>query len=213
MTGAAFNGSTIYAFGNIYGSTTQFSVHKYTTAGSSAGQYMNQLDFPGLEPAVYDIAWSEQGMWVARDESDSPVLRYNTDGVLTGYVMGSEVPAAAGLAVDDEGYLWISDPVNDKIYKVDTTTSIHGGATAPVSPRTLQPAANPFAASSLINAGGFADGASVEVFDIRGRLVRTGSIQGGAYTLNGSGLPAGPYMVRVSDLNGTSTVRVCRTGS
>lgn len=213
MTGAAFNGSTIYAFGNVYGSTTEFSIHKYTTAGSSAGQYMNQLDFPGLEPAVFDIAWSDQGMWVARDESDSPVLRYNTSGELTGCVLGSDVPAAAGLAVDDEGYLWISDPVNDKIYKVDTTTSIYGAETAPVAVRSLQPASNPFTSTALINAGGFADGASVEVFDIRGRLLRTGSLQNGSYTLNGAGLPAGAYMVRVTDNGGSSTVRVCRTGS
>lgn len=210
MTGAAFNGSTIYAFGNIYGSTTEFSVHKYTTAGSSSGQYMNQLDFPGLEPTVYDIAYSSSGIWVARDESDSPILRYNTSGVVTGYVMGTEVPAAAGLTVDAEGYLWVSDPVNDKIYKLDTTTSTEVEYGGIQGSRTLQPGMNPFGSLTVINASGFASGASVELFDTAGRRVQTGTVQDGSYTVDGSGLPAGSYVLRISDSAGSSTIRLCR---
>ncbi len=210
MTGAAFNGSTIYAFGNIYGSTTQFSVHKYTTSGSSSGQYMNQLDFPGLQPAVYDIAYSASGMWVARDESDSPILRYNTSGAVTGYVMGTDVPAAAGLAVDDDGYLWVSDPDNDKIYKVDTTTSIDENTAGVSAARTILPGANPFSSLTVVSVQGFNGGAYAELFDTTGRRVQSGSVQDGSFTVNGSLLPAGTYILRISDSTGSSSVRLCK---
>lgn len=211
MTGAAFNGSTIYAFGNIYGSTTQFSVHKYTIAGSSAGQYMTPLDFPGLEPAVYDIAYAADGMWVARDESDSPILMYNTDGVLTGYIMGTEVPAAAGLAVDPDGYLWVSDPVNDKIYKVDYLTSVDNTSAGVNGSRTIQPSVNPFSSVSVITVQGFTGGAAVELFDTSGRRVQNGVLQSGSFTVDGSALPAGAYILRITDSAGSSTIRICRT--
>ncbi len=210
MTGAAFNGTTIYAFGNIYGSTTQFSVHKYTTAGSSSGQYMNQLDFPGLQPAVYDIAWSAAGVWVARDESDSPVLRYDTSGNLTGHVPGSEVPAAAGLTVDSSGYLWVSDPVNDKIYKVDTSTSVEEGNTTPIDARHIQPAMNPFPSSTMVTVSGFSAGASAELYDVLGRIVQRPAVSDGTLFVEGSALPSGTYVLRVFDGGGSSTVRLCR---
>lgn len=210
MTGAAFSGSTIYAFGNIYGSTTQFSVHKYTTAGSSSGQYMNQLDFPGLQPAVYDIAYSASGIWVARDESDSPVLRYNTSGVVTGYVMGTDVPAAAGLAVDNDGFLWVSDPVNDKIYKVDVVTSIDENTAGVNSARSILPDMNPFSSLTVVNVEGFSGGASAELFDTTGRRIQSGSVQDGSFTVDGSRLPAGTYILRISDSSGSSTLRLCR---
>ena len=210
MTGAAFNGSTIYAFGNIYGSTTQYSVHKYTTAGSSSGQYMNQLDFPGLAPAAYDIAYSAEGMWVARDESDSPILRYNTSGVLTGYVMGTDVPAAAGLAVDDQGFLWVSDPDSDKIYKVDTSTSIDGATAGVFDSRLLAPQMNPFSSLTVVSVQGFAGGASVELFDTTGRRMQSGTVQDGTFTVDGASLPAGTYILRVTDSAGSSTVRLCK---
>jgi hypothetical protein len=210
VTGAAFNGSTIYAFGNIYGSTTQFSVHKYTTAGSSSGQYMNQLDFPGLQPAVYDIAWSAAGVWVARDESDSPVLRYDTSGNLTGYVSGTEVPAAAGLTVDSSGYLWVSDPVNDKIYKVDTSTSVEEGHTTPMDTRIIQPEMNPFPSSAFVTVSGFGPGARAELYDVLGRIVQRPAVSDGVLMVEGSALPPGTYVLRVFDSGGSSTVRLCR---
>jgi len=211
VTGACFSGSIIYAFGNTLSSSNLFSVHKYTTAGSSSGQYMNQLDFPGLQPAAYDIAYSSQGIWVARDESDSPILRYNTEGVLTGYVLGTEVPAAAGLTVDPDGYLWVSDPLNDKIYKVDTFTSIDDTYEGISTGRVLQSCANPFTSLAVITAQGFSTGAVVQVFDIRGRTVDRGTLQGGSFTVDGSSLPAGTYIVQVTDEDGSSTLRICRT--
>jgi len=210
VTGAAFNGTTIYAFGNIYGSTTQFSVHKYTTAGSSSGQYMNQLDFPGLQPAVYDIAWSSSGVWVARDEADSPVLRYDTSGNLTGYVMGSEVPAAAGLTVDSSGFLWVSDPVNDKIYKVDTSTSVEDNHTTAIDSRLIEPEMNPFPSNTFVSVQGFGPGVQAELYDVFGRIIQRPAVTDGTLLVEGSALPSGTYVLRVFDGGGSSTVRLCR---
>jgi hypothetical protein len=50
---------------------------------------MTPADFPGFQPDAFDVAYSSAGMWIAHDNSDSPILRYNTSGVLTGYVMGT----------------------------------------------------------------------------------------------------------------------------
>lgn len=211
MTGATFDGTKLYAFGNIYNSTTQYSVHRYLVSGSSNGQYMSQVDFPGLAPQAYDIAWSDGDIWVARDEPDSPVLRYSTTGEVTAYILGTEVPAAAGLTEDDSGYLWISDPENDKIYKVDFTTDI-GDAEGSVDPyRTARVSANPFNSAAVIQCSGFNEGAELGVYDIRGRMVHQGTVHSGSYTLEGADIPPGTYLVRISDGGGSTTLRVCRT--
>ena len=211
MTGAAFDGTYTLAFGNVYGSTTQYSVHKYSSSGSSSGNYMNAVDFPGLAPAVYDIAWTADGVWVARDESDSPIRRYNTAGAVTGYILGTEVPFAAGLTVDGDGYLWVSDPANDKIYKVDTTTSIEDASHGIPAERDLRVSANPFMISTTLNCAGFNSSAVVTVFDIRGRMVQQSVAGGSDFLLDGSDLSPGTYLIRVTDSGGSSTLRVCKT--
>ena len=62
MTGASINGTILYAFGNAYGANL-FTVHRYVAAtGSSSTQYMTPTDFPGLSQAVYDIAYSSEGI-------------------------------------------------------------------------------------------------------------------------------------------------------
>ena len=206
-------GSVLYAFGNAYG-TNVYTVHKYNpTSGSSTGQYMTPTDFPGLLPEVYDIAYSSSGVWVARDESDSPVLCFNTSGVLTNYIMGTTVPAAAGLAMDPEGFLWVSDPVNEKIYKVDITTSISETTAGCFGQGSIHPLANPFNTIAVIEAASYPSGSSVEIFDIRGRLVHTGSVIDGIYSWNALSEPSGTYMIRVSNAGDSETLRLIKTDS
>lgn len=213
MTGASFNGSVLYAFGNASG-TNAYSVHKFNpTSGSSTGQYMTSTDFPGLLPEVYDIAYSTAGVWVARDESDSPIICYNTSGAVTGYVLGTTVPSAAGLAIDPSGYLWVSDPENDKIYKLDITTSISETAVEIQGQNPIFPAANPFQSIAVVNAGGYPDGAAVEIFDIRGRLVYTGSVSNGLFSWNASADPAGTYMIKVTEAGNSAILRMVKTGN
>ncbi len=210
MTGASLNGSVLYAFGNAYG-TDVYAVHKYNpTTGSQTGSYMTSVDFPGLAPNVYDIAYSSEGIWVARDESDSPVLRYNTSGVVTGYIMGTTVPCAAGLTVDTDGFLWVSDPDNDKIYKVDTSTSVEGSSYIDIDPVSLSPVSNPFTSMGMVNASGYRDGALVEVFDLNGRLRHSGQVTSGSFGWDASNDPVGAYTVRVVDGGNSSTTRLIK---
>ena len=171
---------------------------------------MTPTDFPGLVPDVFDTAFSSEGLWIARDQPDSPILRYNTSGVLTGYVMGTTVPAAAGLAVDSEGYLWVSDPENDKIYKLDTSTSIGESSGIYLDLVSVSPASNPFNSVGLITTTGYSDYAQVEVFDVQGRIVQTGLLESGLFSWDSSEDPAGTYIVRVSDGENTSVVRMIR---
>ncbi len=210
MTGASLSGSTLYAFGNAYG-TDVYAVHKYNPAtGSQTGSYMTATDFPGLAPEVYDIAYSSQGIWVARDESDSPILRYNTSGAVTGYIMGTTVPCAAGLTVDPDGFLWVSDPDNDKIYKVDTSSSIEDNNFINISPISVSPVVNPFTSMGMISASGCRDGSFVEVFDLNGRILHSGVISSGSFVWDASTDPAGAYTVRVVDQINTSTTRMIK---
>jgi len=210
VTGASFNGSTLYAFGTTTG-TNQFIVEKFNpTTGSNTGQYMYPADFPGLQTTSYDIAFSSEGVWVARDESDSPILRYNDSGQITGYVEGATISCAAGLTVDADGFLWVSDPDNDKIYKLDTSTSVADETTFGIGQVSLTPAVNPFTASVMINATGYSDGTTVEVFDLRGRLLETGTISGSSYFWDASEEAAGTYLIRVSDTVNTSVARLMK---
>ena len=171
---------------------------------------MTPTDFPGLQPEVFDIAYSSQGIWVARDEPDSPILRYNTSGVLTGYVMGTTVPAAAGLAIDPEGFLWVSDPENDKIYKLDVTTAIGESSGSVVEQVTVVSAINPITSVGMISTTGYGDNACVEVYDIRGRIIHTGNIESGGFLWDALEDPVGAYAVRVSDQNNSSTVSLIK---
>ena len=168
-------------------------------------------DFPGLEGTTYDIAYSSLGVWVARDESDSPILRYTTSGQLNGYIEGSTISNAAGLAIDPgDDCLWVSSPDDDKIYKIDIVTSVADENTFGLEQVSLVPAINPFSASVIINATGYAEGTTVEVFDLRGRLLETGAISGSSYFWDASEKATGTYLVRVSDTSNTSVARLMK---
>ncbi len=171
---------------------------------------MTPADFPGLQPEVFDVAYSSAGMWIARDDTDSPILRYNTSGVLTGYVMGTTVPSAAGLAVDPEGYLWVSDPENDKIYKLDTSTSIGESSGIPLDGVSVYPVTNPFTSVGMIGTTGYEEYARVEVFDLNGRVLHTGMINNSSFSWEASEDPNGAYVVRVWDTENTSTLRLIK---
>lgn len=212
MTGACISGSTLYALGNTYQGHPNFTIHKYNpSTGTQTGQHMTPAAFPGLTQTAYDIAMSPEGVWIARDESDSPVLRYATNGVLTGYIDGSVIPAAAGLAIDGDGYMWASDPVNDLIYKIDLTVSTEEISVDITGPVSLRVAPNPFRSFAIVSASGFLPEASFEVFDLAGRTVAQGTVQNGMCAISGHGLPPGAYIVRVSDENGSTAALISRT--
>jgi len=63
-------------------------------------------------------------VWVASDNTTLTLACYNTSGVRVDDIMNDLVPHARGVAMDPDGYLWVSDPVNDLIYKIDLSLSL-----------------------------------------------------------------------------------------
>jgi hypothetical protein len=169
---------------------------------------------------TYDIARestdngnSSGDIWVACDHPDSPIRAYNPAGVLT-YACNL-VPDVKGIACSSAGghrYVWVSNPTDNRIYQIDLDygTGIgEGGDTS--TPLVLNASSNPFQGSVTISAQGFASDASIDVFGLDGRVVTSSPFQG-AWTWDGSGSPAGVYVVRVHDSTGAqASLSVVRT--
>lgn len=205
MTGACTNGSVLYFLGNDYYS--QPLIQTYTTGGSTSSLYMSY--FPGIGSTRYDTAWRSGGVWIARDCAESPILAYDTNGACAGFVEGSLIGGAAmGLTIDDEGYLWASNALNDVIYKLEVTTGTAEGSSAGLEPRGITLSENPFRSSVVITGTGFGD-AVIEIYDMSGRVVETSAFQE-SYRWDASGAPAGAYLARISDQGGSETVRMVR---
>ena len=203
MTGACTNGSVLYFFGKDYYS--QYVTQQFSTGGSTSTVYMDH--FPGLGTA-YDTAWLSGGMWIARDDSDSPILAYDTDGLCVGWVEGTVVSAAMGLTMDDSDYLWASNPDDDTIYQLSVTTGVAEGATSGLDPQTVSVSENPFRSSVVITGTGFTE-AVLDIFDVCGRRIESSPFSG-SYTWDASDAPAGAYLARIRDAEGSATVRMVR---
>ncbi len=190
MTGVAADASKLYVSGN-YGASR--SVETYSWTGSvSASPYINNMTGAGT---IYDIGFAGGLIWVACDGADSPVKAYNTAGAIVDMIPGSIVEnAARGVDFDDLGFLWVSNPTTDKIYKIDLTQGVEEG---PGTGTSLSVLANPFESSAVITGAGFGD-ARIEIFDLCGRIVAEAPF-GGSYTWNAASEPAGTYLVVVSD--------------
>lgn len=158
----------------------------------------------------YDAGYRTDGtVWVANDASDSPVKAYNTSSVLTQYIPGSLIGnAARGVDFDANGYLWCSNPNNDKIYKISLNTGVEDQPGAQVM-SGLSCSCNPFESSTVISGGGFSAGAYLEVFDLSGRIVASSPFDG-SYVFEGRNLPSGAYMARVYDGTSVSGLRLVK---
>lgn len=205
MTGACFDSNFIYLLGTNYSGAPV--VARFTTAGT-VSSYMTL--FPGLGTGYHDIAFlSGGGVWIARDNADSPIIAYNTSGVVAGFIEGSLVSAARGLAVDSEGHIWASNPDNDMIYQIDVITGTAEEHSSSVTPRTLTVSENPFSGSVLITGSGFT-GADIQVYDVFGRSVESAPFSG-SYLWNAQSVSPGIYFARVSDSSETLVTRLIKT--
>ena len=205
MTGACSDGTYAYILGTNY--TSDPVIEKFTSGGSvGANPYMDF--FPGSGDTVYDTAWLDGGIWIARDNADSPILAYNTDGLHVGHVDGSTVSAAMGLTIDSDGYIWASNPDDDMIYQIEVTTGIEEGSTSPLDTRIIGVSRNPFHSAAVITGDGF-NNAVIDIFDLNGRRVLSASFPG-SYTWNAVKMPSGSYFVRVSDRAGSSSTRLIK---
>jgi hypothetical protein len=163
-----------------------------------------------------DIAYMDNEIWYAVDDSSEPVQVYTSGGTKTFSISSSIVPAAHGMTFDDGGYLWVADADADLIYKVDLDpqgTAGPGGA--PLPETGLVPDANPFRGSVSIELLGLEGPADVRVIDTSGRVVARSTASGtflwDGTDGNGGHVPAGAYVVMAEDADGRSaSARVVR---
>jgi hypothetical protein len=147
-------------------------------------------------------------VWVATDDSSIPVRLYNSDNDLLDTVDNSVIPAARGLTMDDGGFLWASDPVNDMIYKIDITSGI-GGACSMTEP-SLCASTNPFSSSVTIAGDGFGSEATISVYDVTGSLITRDSFSG-SFVFASDGLSSGIYFATVqNNIGASSTLKLTR---
>jgi hypothetical protein len=133
-----------------------------------------------------------------------PILRYNSSSTVVDQIESSLVPSATGLTMDDAGYLWASDNVNHKIYKIDP----YGTGVEEWEEQTVQDAgiilsANPFSGNLLVTVTGFGAPVDLLVLDTAGRIVCNAETDG-VFLWNGtdergSPLPGGVYSILATD--------------
>ncbi len=204
MTGVGSDASKLYALGTSY---YGYSVETFSWTGTvGASPYINS--FVGLGTG-YDIGYSGSYVWVANDAADSPVRAFNTAGTPVNAIPGSIIGnAARGVDFESATLMWVSNPNNDKIYKIDLSVGVGEGQGAEV-PAGLAAGPNPFTASVTIEGGGFGRGAVVTIFDMQGRSVMEEAFPG-VFVWDASGVPPGPYFARVTDGASSQTLRLIR---
>jgi hypothetical protein len=169
---------------------------QYRTADS----LLSYIDIPEAVTA-WDLACDGAFLWVACDAPGYPLLKYDGSGSVVDQIPSSLVPSATGLTMDDQGYLWASDNLNGKIYKIDPEgTGTGGGATQGIRPPELSVSPVPSTGAVSVSLSGFDGPVELRFVDCSGRTVGTAAVAGdgllwSAYGLPGGPLPAGVYTV------------------
>lgn len=214
VTGLATNGSYIYGAGvDAQTSPPKEVIERYNLSGAIQSGPFLMTDL-GID--FYDIAFLDNEIWYAVDDASEPVQVYNSAGTKTFSLSSSVVPAACGMTFDDEGFLWVSDPDTDLIYKVDLDLQGTAGSSgAAFSGRSVALGRNPSRGAVEIRVTGFESGAVVRVIDLAGRTVArastTGSMVWDGCDVSGAQVPAGTYLVTASGPEGNSvTTRMVR---
>lgn len=214
MTGLGTNGSYIYGAG-VDAQTTppKEVVERYNLSGTLQTGPFLMVDL-GID--FYDIAFLDNEIWYAVDDSAEPVQVFNSSGTKTFSISSSVVPAAAGMTFDDEGYLWVADADADLLYKVDLDPQGTAGSTGtPLPAASVSAAENPFYGAVSISLSGFSGPVTVRVVDMAGRKV-AGETSSETFLWDGtcrSGLqaPAGTYsVIAVDGLGNTAATRVVK---
>jgi len=82
------------------------------------------IPFQGISDELFDIAYQDGDIWLALDDSEQPVKRFDGTGSVVDYLASDIVPHAHGLTIDGEGRLWVGDMENDVIYCVDPQSAL-----------------------------------------------------------------------------------------
>ena len=212
MTGLAMSGTTTYMSTTLmsYEGCYALTYASPTSGYTSKTTYIS--DYSGT-PVGYDIGYQQNDgvgdIWMANDNATSPVACYEAG---SGGIVSS-LPASIGIGSDIRGvtfegasgqFMWVSNQTTDKIYRIALYTDIEDGSTLDVSGSvSIGVTQNPFYSSTLVNFAGFPGEVSVEVFDLRGRLVFSEFAEGNLL-LNGELLPSGTYIVRATDETGNT---------
>lgn len=199
MTGlAAKDASYLYV-----SSRSQNSAYRYAAPGITS-RYIYTQYAGGSQ--TRDIAITPEGhIWVATDWTSMPLRLYNTSNQMIDYIDSGLIPAARGVTMDGDGYLWVSDIENDLIYKLDLTEG-GAGSSEPGAASSLAASANPFSASMTVTGTGFEEQAVITIYSLGGRLVEDAPFNG-SYQFGGSEeVSRGVYLARVRDAGGTEAV-------
>ena len=167
-------------------STAQNAAYRYS-APSIVGR-THYINFTASSD-TRDIAVTPEGhVWVALDWSSIKVRHYDSSGQMLEYLGSDLVPDAWGVTMDDEGCLWVSDPENDLIYKVNLSTGVESGNGGEAG---LRASRNPFRQSVTLSGPELATG-TLRLYDSAGRLIMNSAFDG-ALTIDGTDLESGVY--------------------
>ena len=200
MTGLSASGNYLFL-----GSRNQNRVYYYTLPTIAT-----RKDFTFMTgfSMTCDIAMNaaDSLVWVASENTSLAIKCYDTNNTMVDYIPVDMVPNARGMALDPNGYLWVSDIDADKIYKIDLTEGIEGGSSGNLDLSVI-PSSNPFTGAVTIQVPGAT--ASVTIFDMNGRQVESDNFQE-SWTWNSSA-PSGNYVFVVRDDQGaTATLELLK---
>ncbi|MCK4807774.1 MAG: T9SS type A sorting domain-containing protein, partial [Candidatus Aegiribacteria sp.] len=146
--------------------------------------------------------------WMAVDNATSPIRCYEetSGGVL------EAIPASIGIGSDIRGVtyetgtdapcLWVSNQTTDELYRIDLyNTGISDDDGQILPDLELSCSSNPFFSSVVITGSGYSGTSNLEIHDTSGRMVENVNFSA-TYTWNTTGIPAGAYIVTVSDCEG-----------
>lgn len=148
---------------------------------------------------------SQKNIWVAANNATNTLRLYNSSNQVIDFIEPALVPYATGVTMDPEGFLWVADPINDKIYKIDLSTGVGDESSSETQGFSIRAGSNPFVGAVTL----FIEGtptATVELYDIYGRMVATGTTTGHWVwdgTMNGTAAPSGTYLAMVRSEAGT----------
>lgn len=191
MTGLSASGNRLYL-----GSRNQNRVYYYTLPGIVSRQNFTYMT--GFSTTC-DIAinTADNVVWVSSENTSLCIKCYDDNNTMVDYIGIDMITNARGMALDPNGYLWVSDIDADKIYKIDLTEGIEDQG---IQGLAVVPSSNPFSGAVTIQAPGTT--ASVTVFDMHGRQVESDNFQE-SWTWNSSA-PAGNYVFVIRDDQGAS---------
>jgi sugar lactone lactonase YvrE len=201
VTGLEVNGSYLYL-----SSVNQNACYRYLLPDLTGRiAHRTYVGYSQTKDIAISAATPGDNIWVAASNTTHTLRLYNASNQVIDFIEPSLVPYATGVTMDPDGFLWVADPTNDKIYKIDLTLSVEDEETQGVPGFSIRAGANPFVGAVTLFVEGIPS-AEVEILDISGRTVASGTAQGAFIwdgTFQGAPAPSGGYIALVRGESGT----------